>query len=176
MNETPRNLSAIVTIDYEFIPANPYPAGFQNLTSVWLDVGGCDTSDVPAKENTVFTLSTPTPWTVPHDSRIIFAAGHLHDAGTHIEVLRNKDDVICNSIATYGATSGFVDEHMKHISNMTSCGVAEPSVERNIVRKGDGLDLRAYYDLEKYGGMREADGSLAPVMGIAILYLVPGGE
>jgi hypothetical protein len=179
MNETPKNLSAILTIDYEFIPANPYPPNFQDLTSVWLDVGGCGDSDVPAQANTPFTLSTPTSWTIPdslfpHNGRIVFAEGHLHDAGTNIEILRNKDEIICESIATYGATPGFVDQKMKHISNMTFCGGTKPLTENNLVRTGDRFDLRAHYDMTSHMGMREADGSLAPVMGIAIMYMAAG--
>jgi hypothetical protein len=180
MNETPKNLSAVVTVDYEFIPANPFPPSFQNLTSVWLDVGGCRNSDVQAQPNTRFTLDTPTSWIAPDNlfaqsiGHIIFAEGHLHDGGTHLEIRRNENDIICNSSATYGATPGFVDHEMEHISNMTSCGVDEPSVEDNVVRRGDKFDLSAHYDMISHKGMLEADGTVAPVMGIAIIYMAPG--
>jgi len=183
MNETPMNKTVILTIDYEFIPASSYPESFQNLISVWLDVGGCGDSDVPVQENaTTFLIPTPLPWTASSTSRIIFAEGHLHDAGTHLEILRhslerNKEgEVICDSIATYGGTPGFIEqkEGIEHISNMTSCGGDVPSRESNIVDAGVKFDLRAYYDFTKRPGMREADGTLAPVMGIAILYLAPG--
>jgi Stress up-regulated Nod 19 len=183
MNSTPKNITTILTIDYEFIPASPYPVAFRNLTSVWLDVGGCDDSDVPVQGNSTFTLSTPSSWTMPasdlyrlNAGRIVFAEGHLHDAGTHIEILKNSDESICDSIATYGATPGFVEKDlgMQHISNMTSCGGDVPSPESNIVKAGDRFDLRAHYDMTTHKGMRESDGTLAPVMGIAIMYLAPG--
>ena len=179
MNETPSNKTVILTIDYEFIPATTYPPSFRNLTSVWLDVGGCGDSDVPiTQENKTFTLSTPQTWIMPatglyhlNPGRIVFAEGHLHDAGTHIEIVRNKEEVLCNSMATYGATSGFIEKEgdVEHISNMTSCG-------GDVVKAGDEFDLRAYYDMTTRPGMREADGTLAPVMGIAILYIAPRDE
>ena len=69
MNETPRPLTGILTIDYEFIPANPFPASFQKLSSVWLDVGGCENSDVPVPSNTTFTLDTPANWVFGQSDR-----------------------------------------------------------------------------------------------------------
>jgi hypothetical protein len=180
MNETPKNNSAVLTIDYEFIPANPFPTTFQNLTSVWLDVGSCRNSDVPPQSGSTFSLDTPTPWTVPKhffldnkSGRIIFTEGHLHDGGTHVEIIRNGKDTICNSSAAYGATPGFVDHDMLHISSMTSCGGDEPSTENNVVREGDMFDLRAHYNMALHKGMLEADGTLAPVMGIAVMFLAP---
>jgi hypothetical protein len=178
MNETPKNVSAVLTLDYEFVPANPFPTSFRNLTSAWLDVGGCRNSDVPALPNSTFTLDTPTTWIVPENffpsgsGHIVFTEGHLHDGGTVVEILRN-DDNICNSSATYGATSGFVDHNMPHISNMTSCGSDKPSIEDNVVREGEKFDLRAHYDMNSHKGLLEPDGTLAPVMGIAILYMAP---
>jgi hypothetical protein len=178
MNETPKNVSAVLTMDYEFIPANPFPAAFQSLTSAWLDVGGCRNSDVPALRNPTFTLDTPASWVVPENlfpygsGRVVFTEGHLHDGGTHVEILRN-DNTVCNSSATYGATSGFVDHDMTHISSMTSCGGNEPSIEDNVVREGEKFDLRAHYDMDSHKGLTEPDGTLAPVMGIAIMYMVP---
>jgi hypothetical protein len=181
MNENPQNRSAVLTVDYEFIPANPFPPSFQNLTSAWLDVGGCRNSDVPVVNNSTFTINTPTSWTVPNNlfphgsGQTIFTEGHLHDGGTHVEILRN-DETICTSSATYGGTSGFVDSDMAHISSMTSCGVNEPSVEDNVVREGEKFDLRAHYDLSSHKGLLEPDGTMAPVMGIAIIYMAPSTD
>lgn len=65
---------------------------------------------------------------------------------------------------------------MKHISSMTSCGGDIPSKKADIVKAGERFGLRAHYDMSSHKGMREADGTLAPVMGIAIMYLAPGAE
>lgn len=185
MNETPRNVTVMMTIDYEFIPALPYPPAFRNLTSVWLDVGNCQNSHVPVPGNSSFTLSTPSSWTLPAtghykyaEGRIIFSKGHLHDGGERIEITRNEDELICDSVATYGGSPGFVENggDMKHISGMTSCGGGVPSKTTEIVKAGDRFGLVAHYDMSSYKGMREADGTLAPVMGIAMMYLAPGAE
>lgn len=185
MNETPENVTVVMTIDYEFISASPFPPAFQNLTSVWLDVGSCHDSDVPVQGNSTFTLSTPSSWTLPATGlykyaagRMIFLEGHLHDGGEHIEIMRNEDELICDSVADYGGSPGFVGNEgdMKHISSMTSCGGDIPSKKTGIAKVGESFGLRAHYDMSSHDGMREADGKLAPVMGIALMYLAPGGQ
>jgi hypothetical protein len=184
MNETPNNLTGILTIDYEFLPASPFPASFQKLTSIWLDVGGCGSSDMLVQPSTTFTLNMSTPWSVPEASsaldagHIILAGGHLHDGGTHVDILRNNIP-ICNSVATYGATPGYVESEsgMQHISNMTMCGSngSEDFLNNdNAVRTGDEFSLLAHYDTKAHAGMSEPDGSPAPVMGIAVLYVASG--
>jgi hypothetical protein len=183
MNETPNNLTGILTIDYEFVPASPFPPLFKNLTSVWLDVGGCGSSDKPSKPNDHFTLTMSSPWEVSKaflssgTAHLVSAGGHLHDGGTHIEIIHN-DATICDSTATYGATSGYVEptSGMQHISNMSLCGSKEFFGEDSIVRAGDKFSLRAHYNTSAHDGMYEADGSLAPVMGIGVLYFTGEGK
>lgn len=90
------------------------------------------------------------------------------------------DEKMCEGVPTYGATPGYVetmpmdgdgmgmgmDMDMVHISNISSC------VGFGRMRKGQEWGVTARYDFDMHPGMQEMDGSLSPVMGISILYIL----
>jgi hypothetical protein len=207
MHDEPR--AAYLTMTFEFIRG--MPAGFSTTQSLWLDIGGCRSSELPAKKDTHFDYASPE-WTVPSGvgGKVTFVAGHLHDGGTRLEVSRNGE-VVCVSKAEYGcggsmgeegideeeSVGGAVElsrrhehEHEQedvaapaaaataahgmmtgmnmssmHISHMTAC----EDVGR--VHEGDTWSVTAYYDTKMHAPMVNADGTLEPIMGIALVYV-----
>lgn len=192
MADTPR--AAYLTVTFEFIPG--MPVAFSKAQSVWLDIGGCRSSSLPAKPDARFEYTSPV-WTAPSGAdavsgRVTFVAGHLHDGGTRLEVVRNGD-VVCVTEAEYSCGNSLgaedlarrhehehehehgnleVDEGMPgmnmsgmHISRMTAC--------ENVgsVREGDRWSVTARYDTKMHEPMVNADGSLEPIMGIALIYV-----
>jgi hypothetical protein len=149
------------SMTWEYIPKTP--KDFAQATPYWLDIGGCESSDLPAQDDTQFEYSSP-PVQSDFHAEIVFIGGHLHDGGTRLEVL--KDDIpICSSYASYSAASP-LPNHGSHISAMQSChnvGTAAP---------GQQWSVRAHYNTAKHPPMKSNDGSLEPVMGIALVYAV----
>jgi hypothetical protein len=196
MHDEPR--AAYITMTFEFIRG--MPAGFSQTQSLWLDIGGCHSSELPAKPDAHFDYSSPE-WSVPRGvgGKVTYVAGHLHDGGTRLEVSRNGD-VVCVSKAEYGRGGrvgdqgldaesmvagglsrrrGHESEHgdpahgvpgmnmsSMHISRMSAC---EEDVGR--VQAGDTWSVTAHYNTKMHGPMVNADGSLEPIMGIALVYV-----
>jgi hypothetical protein len=107
MNEADEPRAATVTIEWEFLPA--MAEGFDVVQPVWLDIAGsCSNSEksVPA-EPKVFNYSLSPGWTAPFSGPVVTTLGHLHDGGVHQEVYKN-DKLVCDSVANYGETSGFI--------------------------------------------------------------------
>lgn len=172
MNTEMVNQTAVVTIEFEYIPG--LPASFSKVTPVWLDIAPCDQgSEEPAKNGTF--QYTSSPWTAPATvtGRITCAIGHVHDGGTHIDMVKNNQSM-CDAIAAYGQNSGYVDPtgmmNMpgmtmgSHISSLSECSTGQ-------LNTGDNLTVTAYYNTTEYAPMVNTDGSLAPIMGIGILYV-----
>lgn len=149
-----------LTMVWEFIPS--VPKDFKKVRSYWLDVGGCGSSDVDAKENQAFQYSSPT-WETKESGRIVFTASHLHDGGTHTEI-RKSAKVVCDSEAMYG-TCHDEEGDEQHIEALSAC--------TNIGRtnKGEDWSITAYYNTSKHAPMRNMDGTLEPVMGISLVYV-----
>ncbi|OCL08518.1 hypothetical protein AOQ84DRAFT_439525 [Glonium stellatum] len=180
MNETVEPRDAVVTITFEYIPT--VPSGFNLAAPVWLDIGNCTNSDMPAQANTTFEYSS-APWTSDITGQILDTAGHIHDGGTYIEVLQNNK-MICNCSAAYGQTPGYIETtpmnmsmmnmnmgmDMVHISSITSC------FNDGTLKKGDTLGVTAHYNTSEYAPMMDNDGSLSPIMGISLLYVAIGGN
>lgn len=176
MNEMVEPRGAVVTITFEYIPT--VPSGFDLVTPVWLDIGNCTTSDMPAQANTTFEYSS-APWTSDISGQILDVAGHIHDGGTYIEVLQNNK-MICNCSAAYGQSEGYIETgpmnmpmmnmDMVHVSSIVSCP------NDGTLKKGDTLGVTAHYDTSEYAPMMNGDGSLAPIMGISLLYIAIGGN
>ena len=57
---------------------------------------------------------------------------------------------------------------MEHISNQPVCIGGDMPL--STVKKGQTLNLKAYYDLDKLSGMKREDGSWDEVMGISVVY------
>jgi hypothetical protein len=180
MNETVEPRDAVVTITFEYIPT--VPSGFDLVTPVWLDIGNCTTSDMPAQANTTFEYSS-VPWTSDISGQILDVGGHIHDGGTYIEVLQNNK-MICNCSAAYGQSEGYIETapmnmsmmnmgmgmDMVHISSIASCS------NDGTLKKGDTLGVTAHYNTSEYAPMMNSDGSPAPIMGISLLYVAIGGN
>jgi hypothetical protein len=176
MNESEDTRSAVVTIIYEYVPG--VPDGWAKVTPVWLDIGSCDDSELPAKNDTFFEYSS-TQWKSTVKGNITWIAGHLHDGGTHLEVLKNNQTV-CDCRTAYGQTPGYVEKmsngmnmpgmDMVHISSISTCANA------GSVSVGDEWSVNAFYNTSEYSPMMESDNALAPIMGISLLYIAHNGS
>jgi hypothetical protein len=180
MVDTPRD--AYLTMTFEYIPG--MPAGFSKVQSLWFDIGGCRTSSLPAKPDTHFDYTSPS-WTSDISGRVTFVAGHLHDGGTRLEVVRNER-LVCDAVAEYGHEmmkgekmprrhehehehehEGMPGMNMSstHISRMSTCENAGK------IEKGDQWTVTAHYNTAMHEPMTNGDGSLEPIMGIALVYV-----
>ena len=137
---------------------------FESAVPIWLDVTGCGDSDVPAKPDAQFSYTSPPVNSSFHGS-IIMIGGHLHDGGTSLDVMRNGM-IICTTPASYSDAAG-VDgtAHIGHIESCVRAGTTAP---------GDQWTIEAHYDTTQHPPMAANDGSLEPVMGIALAYITAG--
>ena len=161
-------------------------AANQSLTCLpqIVDVGSCtEGSNKPAKAHTRFEYTSHPNYRSPIAGEISFIAGHLHDGGTHLTVKRNRRDVLCDSVASYGDKgdcasyafsetvhrNGHGHDHGHgedvHVSGLSTC------TNLGRVEVGDKLGVTAYYDTTLHEPMEAHDGELEPVMGIAIMYV-----
>ncbi|OCK77375.1 hypothetical protein K432DRAFT_445374 [Lepidopterella palustris CBS 459.81] len=176
MNETEEPRDAVVTITYEYIPF--VPAGFDTVTPLWLDIGNCTTSEMPAQANTTFEYSS-TPWTSSITGQILAVGSHIHDGGTYLSVFQN-DKLMCNCSAAYGQLPGYVESmpmnksmmnmgmDMVHISSIQTCA------NDGTLKVGDTLSITAHYNTSEFSPMVNEDGTLAPIMGISLVYVAVG--
>ncbi|KIX92818.1 uncharacterized protein Z520_11481 [Fonsecaea multimorphosa CBS 102226] len=156
----------VFTITYEYIEGR-HAQAFHALTPWWMDVGGCRTSDVPAYRDSAFNYSSPI-LKGSFQGTITFVGGHLHDGGTHIDLLRN-DKVVCSVNAVYDEFQ-YLDKGKvtEHVSSIESCKI--PAV----TAPHDEWSINAYYDTHLHEPMEMMDGSLEPVMGIMLVYAASG--
>jgi hypothetical protein len=181
MNETLDPRPAVVTMTYEYIPG--MPANFTTVYPVWLDIAPCDAGSLePAYANTTFNY-TGIPWTSPIEGEILLTGGHIHDGGVNIEIFQNEK-MICNSSTLYGMTPGYVESISSmpmsmtmnmsmgidnvHISNMSTCS------DVGTLHQGDNLTVQAFYNTNLHAPMMGANGTLEPIMGIALVYVANG--
>jgi hypothetical protein len=181
MNETPDPRPVVVTITYEYILG--LPSSFTQVTPIWLDVSNNCTGDseVPAFNNTAFNYTMQPRWKADFDGKVTCIVGHLHDGGTHLQVLKSGNPV-CDCVAAYGQTPGYVESgsmsmnmsmnmdsmDMVHISSLESC--LNPTTSSI----GDEWGARAFYNTREHAPMLNMDGSLAGVMGISLVYISQG--
>jgi hypothetical protein len=163
MNRSPHPRDAFLVITYEYLAAPP--STFSNVTSIWLDVGDCN-SDIPVPEGAAQFELDMAPWTATRSGRVLIIFSHLHDGGVRLDV-RRDDEVICRSIATYGDSSEEMrDLAMSHISEMSTCR------DPGRMREGEQWTLKAQYDLNAHEPMLNERGEPEDVMGIAVVYLI----
>ena len=216
MNMVDYSRDAVLTMTWEYIPS--VPSGFDHVKALWLDIGGCEGSDVTAKANKTFQYTDPAPWTSNFTGRVTYMVGHLHDGGSHLAVTKN-DTVMCDCVAAYGQNAAYIDGGLMsmsgsmsgismtataksssmgsmsmgsmsmgtgtsmpaststsmagmnmdtdtvHISSMSSCSNA------GTIGIGDTFSVTAYYNAGEHSLMTNSDGSLAPIMGISIVYV-----
>jgi hypothetical protein len=196
MNMAMTPQQAMLTVTWEYIQS--LPAGFDQVTALWLDIGGCDnSSDQPAKNDAAFSYTSPA-WVSDLSGRITFMGAHLHDGGTHLEI-QNNDTLECDCVAEYGQSPEYIGDDMPmgaasttmsmsmsmsmpstspspatynppypsiHLSNISTC------TNHGTINPGDSWSITAYYNGSQHALMESsANGSLAPIMGIAILYV-----
>ena len=199
MVDDPRD--AVLTVTWEYIPS--VPAGFDKVKPLWLDIGGCGSSDLPAKANQAFQYTDPSPWTSNIAGRITAMIGHLHDGGTHLTATKNNT-VMCDFVATYGQNPAYIDGGSMGMSSSMSGMSMQPEATTSasmpmststsmagmnmgndtvhissistchnvgIIGIGDILSVTAYYNSTEYALMTNTNGTLAPIMGIALVYV-----
>jgi hypothetical protein len=156
----------VLTITYEYVLAR-HAKDFIKITPYWIDVGGCETSNVPAELDEVFEYSSPVV-VAAEDGIVTFVAGHLHDGGTHISLVQDGNNAYTAN-ATYKAYANVNDDGMtEHISSISACEMPGTSTA------GDEWTITAYYDTKSHEPMALMDGSLEPVMGIMLAYIAHG--
>ncbi|KAK4506292.1 hypothetical protein PRZ48_000022 [Zasmidium cellare] len=162
MNMISTEQTVILSVTWSYVPA-PY-TDYALATPYWLNIGGFGSSDRPAANNSRFTYSSPT-LTPDFHGRIVFIGSHLHDGGTLVEVFKNGE-VLCAVEPVYSESQGESADGMLHIKAMPVC------LDAGSVRPGDELNLTATFDTFAYAPMVNNDGSLEPVMGVAVAYVV----
>jgi len=181
MNETPDPRPVVVTIIYEYVPG--LPSSFTQVTPIWLDVSNNCTGDseVPAFNNTAFNYTMQPRWKADFNGKVTCIVGHLHDGGTHLEVLKSGSPV-CDCVAVYGQTPGYIESgsmsmnmsmdmgsmDMMHISSLNTC--LNPTTSSI----GDEWGARAFYNTSEHAPTLNMDGSLEGVMGISLVYISQG--
>lgn len=167
MNESADHKDAFLIITYEYIP--DLPPDFSKITSIWLDVGECQGSEVPVPDHTTSFELDMSPWTAALNGRILSIISHLHDGGMYLDVSKN-DEAVCRSVATYNDVS----EHKRHMPGMDMSHISymSPCYDPGQIQEGEQWTLKARYDLDAHEPMLDGDGEPEPVMGIALLYLI----
>jgi hypothetical protein len=135
----------------------PLSAKLRNVRPVWMDIDNCGDSQyaVPAgKSNKLWT------WRSTITGRVVSTGGHVHDGGIKT-VLSNESSKqqMCSSMAGYGTKP----EYRNTIESMSTCVWDRIGV----VRKGEQLGIRAYYDTAQ---------PQPDVMGINIVFIYPTND
>jgi hypothetical protein len=112
MNMNPRPVSVYMTMTYEYIPTKQAQAqSFSRVKPVWLDADDCGTSEIaPLSATEPFTIKSK-PWKAAFPGTVLGMAGHLHDGGMSLDVLKGGY-AVCESVPTYGGTAAYVSPAM----------------------------------------------------------------
>jgi hypothetical protein len=175
MNETLEPSVVSVEMTFEWVPRTT--AGMKALRPVWLDVGTCLASAVPAQTG---SYSYTSNWTATVAGPIIGIGGHLHDGGTHLALTdATSGQPICTMAAGYGgpaAPAGGADDHGDHgdggghagmhLSSMTQCLAPDAGHPVGTLTRGQKVKTVAYYDTAAH-----PEHGNHPVMGISIVFV-----
>jgi hypothetical protein len=136
MNHSDQARAMYVTLDVLYRPASDK---LRKVTPVWMDIDNCGDSQysIPAgRSNQLWT------WESTITGRVVSTAGHVHNSGIKT-VLTNETthQEMCTSVAGYGKKA----EYMGSIESMSDCVWDKIG----IVREGEKLGLRAFYDSAK---------------------------
>jgi hypothetical protein len=108
-----------LTIYYDYVEG--HPSHFEEIKPVWLDAFQCGTSEISGRSaNSKFDFGSPA-WTANFDGQIMGAGGHLHDGGTHLDILVDGKN-ICTSVPTYGT-----DEQARFRADVAKSGGIAPA-------------------------------------------------
>jgi hypothetical protein len=135
-----------------------------NLRPWWLDVDGCSLDSLIEVPNGF--SDTHREIRAPSAGRLIAAAGHIHDHGVNVELTNQSrsEALICNSVARYGETEGYVTpEGRRSVSSMSTC-IGTPVAE---IASGNTLRLHVIYEVPaEHPAINDA-------MGIMIGFVAP---
>jgi len=172
MSESAQDQQVFIVMRYEYVEGTA-AAGYAESQIAWLDATGCGASSVPAKTGK-YSIASPG-WKSTLNGKMRFAAGHVHDGGTHADVTLNGK-VVCTSKMLYARKPEFIsapgaggaDHHAAalHISDAGACR------DFGDIKVGDELKVISYYDMDKYPG-QEHEGKAHPIMGIALISITP---
>jgi len=171
----PKNLTLEIT--YETVPKTL--SGYAAAKMYWLTIGE------PAAKKGVYTFNTMAQ-TSSVSGNLLYAIGHMHDGGTHMD-LKVNNRVVCKSVMHYGQRAGYGGGGMegmshklkkrqhahgsgpgKHISDPGAC------TDFGTVRTGERLSATAYYDANQHGLMQH-NGKAEKLMGNMRVYIGPSG-
>lgn len=160
MNHHPQSLVVKIRYTVRYVTGEPLTA----VKPVWLDVKNCRADpvfNVAGTGKAGATVSRTADFRMPESGRFVAGGGHLHGGGVSVDVT----DTSCGSLFTSYPTWGLIEPRpvLHEPGPMRMTGLADPLGRP--VRAGDTLRLTATYENSR-PHMR--------VMGIMILYLVPG--
>jgi len=119
-----------------------------------LDASACKIDyNVYANEKNPIKI-TELSWKANATGKVVFTAGHVHNAGINITLYHNHVPV-CNSYPTYGTEEGVAGNEAGYLVAMTKCGI-ENAFEMKI---GDILTVRSHYWV---GHGKDPTGSMLP--------------
>jgi len=167
MSEDTRPKNLTLEITYETVPKAL--RGYQAAKMYWLTIGE------PAAKRGVYTFNT-----VPHVSGVtgslLYAIGHMHDGGTHMD-LKVNSRVVCKSVMHYGGRNGYRGKLRKRQHNMGGgTHISDPGActDFGTVRNGERLSATAHYDANRHGLMVH-NGKTQRLMGNMRVYIGPAG-
>jgi hypothetical protein len=160
MNHHPHTMVVRIRYTVRYATGDPLTA----VKPVWLDIENCRADpvfNVPGTGGPGSTISRTADFRMPESGRFVAGGGHLHGGGVSLDV----SDANCGSFFTSYPTWGLLEPHpiLHEPGPMQMTGLADP-VGRP-VRAGDTIRLAASYDNSR---------PHVRVMGIVILYFVPG--
>jgi len=116
-------------------------------------------------------------WHSDKEGTILESGGHLHDGGLNVVLFKNNEP-FCDSVAQYAAGAGsgghnhgkrqidggsYSNTDLTHIEEVKTCKFYDGIP----LQKGDILHIQANYDFNKHRGMKNAEGKLDQIMGMA---------
>lgn len=189
MNMNMDDRTVYLTMTWDVIDG-ALPKGWNDIKPFWLDVDQCGQSEVdPPQEKGTFAL-TSKPWTPNFEGEIYSLGGHLHDGGSHLEIIASNETV-CNSVAKYSESPKYVYKEAKnaammggdivaedHISSMTWCGETTGFKTTGVksLNKNQSWQIKGNYNYDKFEGNKDKKGLQQHIMAISIVYaaIVPG--
>jgi hypothetical protein len=172
-NLTAAEQTVHLAVHFTWVPKGT--SGYRPVTPVWFDIDQCGDSEQPAKTGRYsyswdLSAATAAGGRMPA-GKLITIMGHQHDGGTNIALTRG-DQVLCDSVATYGGDPAFREgpgsqlmPGMDHISKQSSCQGSRAAPVA-VFGAADTVRATAHYDADAHMQM-----GTEPVMGIMVAYL-----
>jgi hypothetical protein len=182
------------TVYYDLVEGTPKE--FESSHIVWMTVGSIENpslaycrwyggGEFPWGSTNLTKIDQPVTrvfqehsslWHSDKEGTILQAGGHLHDGGLDVMLFKNNE-MFCDSVAHY--TSGAASHHhgkrqidggndykntdLEHIDSVQACRFPNGIP----LAKGDIMHIQANYDFTKHKGMKNGEGKLDQIMGMA---------